>query len=69
MRTAKERKLIEAILIQYKDVFSKNKNDLGRVSFTKQTIDMKSADRIKQAPRRVPLAYAEAKKNCIKDLM
>ena len=68
MKTAKERQLIEAIVIQYKDVFSKDENDLGRVSFTKKTIDTKSADPIKQAPRRVPLAYAEAKKNCIKDL-
>ena len=67
MRTAEERALIEAILIQYQDEFSKDENDLGRVSLTEHTIDTKSADTIKQASRRVLLAYAEAEKTCIKD--
>ena len=67
MKTAEEKELIEAILLQYQDVFSKDENDLGRVSLTEHTIDRKSTDPIKQAPRRVPLEYAEAEKNCIKD--
>ncbi|CAG2200883.1 unnamed protein product [Mytilus edulis] len=56
------------VLIKFQECFSKNDSDIGLTSLTEHTIDTGDAVPIKQHPRRVPLAYAEAEKEAIIEL-
>ncbi|MES9884544.1 MAG: retroviral-like aspartic protease family protein, partial [Sedimenticola sp.] len=59
---------IRKLLVKYQNAFSKNDNDLGLTSITEHCIDTGDAVPIKQPPRRVPIAYAEAERNAILEL-
>ncbi len=59
---------IRRLLVKYQNAFSKNDNDLGLTSITEHCIDTGDAVPIKQPPRRVPIAYAEAERNAILEL-
>lgn len=56
------------MLMQYQHCFSKHEDDIGRTNLIEHHIDTKEAKPIKQPPRRVPLAFAEAEKECITQL-
>ena len=53
-----EKTKIAKLLILAQDTFSKHDDDLGLTSVTKHIIDTGNERPIKQAPRRVPLAFA-----------
>ena len=55
-------------LQQYGDVFSKHEFDLGLTSLTEHTIDVGNHRPIKQAPRRVPTAFADEEERIIKQM-
>ena len=62
-----KRKLIN-LLIKYQDSFSRSEWDLGFTNLTEHAINTGDARPIKQAPRRVPIAFAAEEKKAIKDL-
>lgn len=43
-------------------------DDIGRTNLIEHHIDTKEVNPIKQPPRKVPLAFAEAEKECITQL-
>ena len=53
-----EKVVIESLLVQYQDIFSKDETDLGKTHLTEHEIDIGNARPIKQPPRRVPMALA-----------
>lgn len=57
-----EKRQIFAMLMQYQHCFSKHEDDIGRTNLIDHQIDTKEVKPIKQPPRRVPLAFAEAGK-------
>ena len=67
-RTDEEKDVIARTLIKFQDTFSKNEFDLGLTSLTEHTIDVGGHPPIKQAPRRVPVAFASEEENVIKQL-
>ncbi|MES9880687.1 MAG: reverse transcriptase domain-containing protein [Sedimenticola sp.] len=67
-RSAYEKEEIRKLLIKYQDAFSKHDNDLGLTNITEHSIDTGDATPIKQPPRRVPIAYAEAERVAIQEL-
>ena len=62
-KTEKEKQSIANLLIKYQDVFSKTEFDLGRTHLGEHVINTGDAKRIKQHPRRVPIAFADNKAN------
>ena len=60
---------IRNLLVDYKDVFSKDKNDLGKTNLVEHTIDTGEAKPVAYPPRRVPLAFAEEEKKEIKRML
>ena len=62
-----KRKLIN-LLIKYQDSFSRSEWDLGLTNLTEHAINTGDARPIKQAPRRVPIAFAAEEKKAIEDL-
>ncbi len=56
------------MLSKYQSAFSRNDNDLGLTNITEHSIDTGDANPIKQPPRRVPIAYAEAEREAIDEL-
>ncbi|MCG8048608.1 MAG: retroviral-like aspartic protease family protein, partial [Candidatus Thiodiazotropha endolucinida] len=63
-----ERVKLKTLLLKFQDSFSKNEWDLGLTHLTAHPINTGSAEPVKQPPRRVPLAYADAEKQAIEDL-
>ena len=59
---------VAKLLIQYQDSFSRDEWDLGLTHLTEHAIKTGDTPPIKQPPRRVPLAFAEAEKKAIEDL-
>jgi hypothetical protein len=56
-------------LLEYQDVFSKDKNDLGRTGLIKHKIDVGTNAPIKQPPRIPPLAKREEALKEIKNMV
>ena len=56
------------LLSKYQDTFSRDEWALGLTHLTEHAIKTGDAPPIKQAPRRVPLAYANDEKKAIEDL-
>ena len=54
---ATEREILQNILLEYSEVFSKDEFDLGRTNLVEHSINTGDARPIKQPPRRIPLAY------------
>ena len=63
-----EKQKVTCLLNKFKDIFSKGEWDLGLTHLAEHAINTGNADHIKQAPRRVPLAYAEKEKQAIEEL-
>lgn len=67
-KTAYEANELGKLLSKYQSAFSRNDNDLGLTNITEHSIDTGDANPIKQPPRRVPIAYAEAEREAIDEL-
>ncbi|MCG8110539.1 MAG: reverse transcriptase family protein, partial [Candidatus Thiodiazotropha endolucinida] len=65
---ANEKERIFELLTQFQDNFSKDEWDIGLTHLTEHAIPTGDAATIKQPPRRLPLAHAEAEKKAIEDL-
>ena len=63
-----EKAVIESLLVQYQDIFSKDETDLGRTHLIEHEIDTGNARPIKQPPRRVPMALAREETEAIQNL-
>ena len=63
-----EKVKIANLLVRFQDTFSKDERDIGLTSLTEHEIPTGEAAPIKQPPRRVPLAHADAEKKAIEDL-
>jgi hypothetical protein len=61
-------KQLKNLLVQYQDVFSRNKNDLGRTGLTKHKIDVSDCEPIRQRPRVPPLAKREEAATAVKEM-
>ncbi|MCG8044297.1 MAG: reverse transcriptase family protein, partial [Candidatus Thiodiazotropha endolucinida] len=64
----KEKEKVAELLCKFQDNFLRDEWDLGLTHLTTHAIKTEDAAPIKQAPRRVPLAYAEEEKRAIEDL-
>ena len=67
-RNEEEEKAVASLLNEYSDAFSKDENDLGYTNLVEFSIDTGNARPIKQLPRRVPLAFADAEKALINNM-
>ena len=67
-RTEAEKCRIAQTLIKFQDSFSKHEFDLGLTNLVEHSIDVGSHPPIKQAPRRVPVAFASEEENVIKQM-
>ena len=67
-RTDAEKDRIAQTLTDFQDTFSKNEFDFGLTNQTEHTIDVGQHSPIKQAPRRVPVAFASEEENITKQL-
>ena len=63
-----EKMRLASLLNKFKDSFSCDEWDLGLTNLAEHAIATGDAAPIKQHPRRVPLAHAEAEKQAIEDL-
>ncbi|CAC5404231.1 unnamed protein product [Mytilus coruscus] len=68
-RSEKEQEAIANLLHKYATAFSAHETDLGLTHLTEHSIDTGDARPIKQAPRRVPLAFAEEERNIITQML
>jgi transposase InsO family protein len=68
-RNLQEQQALYDLLMEYKDTFSEDDNDLGCTQITEHAIDTGNATPIKQAPRRVPMALAHEEKKAIEQMM
>lgn len=57
-----EKAKLATVLCQYADLFSKNKEDLGKTGLIKHHIDIGDAKPVKQAPRRLPFEKRKIEK-------
>ena len=57
------------LLIEFQDVFSKDENDLGHTNLAEHRIETGDARPIKQAPRRVPLAFQGRDKEALDKML
>ena len=64
-----ERQAIANLLVKIKDSFSVNDLDLGLTTLTEHSINTGDAYPIKQHPRRVHMAYAEAEKKAVEEML
>ncbi len=66
-----EREKLEKLLMEYSDVFSRNKQDLGTCTLgTKHHIHLKPGTApVKQPSRRIPFAYQDEVKNDLKNML
>ena len=63
-----QKAVIESLLVQYQDMFSKDETDLGRTHLIEHEIDTGNARSIKQPPRRFPMALAHEEAEAIQNL-
>ncbi|MCG8032791.1 MAG: retroviral-like aspartic protease family protein, partial [Candidatus Thiodiazotropha taylori] len=63
-----EKERVKNLLIRYQDTFSRDEWDLGLTHLAEHAIPTGDSAPIKQPPRRVPLAHAEAEEQAIEDL-
>ncbi|CAC5406436.1 unnamed protein product [Mytilus coruscus] len=68
-RSEKEQEAIANLLHKYATAFSAHETDLGLTYLTEHSIDTGDARPIKQAPRRVPLAFAEEERKIITQML
>ena len=57
--TSEQAVQVKTLLMKHKDVFAKNKTDLGRTDIVKHKINTGTAAPVKQNPRRLPLSKRE----------
>jgi len=67
-RSPEETKVVANHLTKFQATFSKDKWDHGLANLVEHSINTGDAPLIKQRPRRVPLAYADAEKAAFEDL-
>ena len=67
-RNIEEVKEIASLLNDFKDVFSKNEEDIGLTNLIEHSIDTGNAKPIKQPPRRVPIAFADKEKEIVQQM-
>ena len=67
-RAEEEKQQIAKTLTDFQDTFSKDEFDLGYTNLIEHTIDVGDHKPIKQAPRRVPVAFASEEEKVIKQL-
>jgi len=68
-RSPEETKVVAGLLTKFQATFSKDEWDLGLTNLVEHSINTGDAPPIKQRPRRVPLACADAEKAAIEDLL
>ncbi|MEW8104750.1 MAG: reverse transcriptase family protein [Candidatus Thiodiazotropha endolucinida] len=66
--TRAEKERVADLLIRFQDTFSRDEWDLGLTNLTEHAIPTGDSAPIRQPPRRVPLAHAEAEKQAVEDL-
>ena len=59
---------LKKLLVEYQDVFSRDKNDLGRTGLTKHKIDVVGSEPIRQPARIPPLAKRQESATAIKEM-
>jgi hypothetical protein len=59
---------LKKLLVEFQDVFSKNKSDLGRTGITKHTIDVGDSSPIQQPMRVLPLAKREEATKAVQEM-
>lgn len=64
-----EKREVANLLSEFKDVFSRNDDDLGLTSLTEHVIDTGDAKPIKQPFRRTPIAFVKEAKQAIDKLL
>lgn len=67
-RTEPEIKKIASILDEFKDIFSKDDDDLGTTNIMEHSINTGSSKPLKQPPRRVPFALAQEERLTIEQM-
>ncbi|MCG7868284.1 MAG: hypothetical protein JAY74_18205 [Candidatus Thiodiazotropha taylori] len=60
---------VKELLLKHKDVFAKDKTDLGRTNVVKHTINTGDAAPVKQNPRRLPLSKRELVKDEVSKML
>ncbi|VDI10491.1 Hypothetical predicted protein [Mytilus galloprovincialis] len=68
-RSEREHEAIANLLHKYTTAFSAHETDLGMTHFTEHSIDTGDARPIKQASRRVPLAFGEEERKIITQML
>ena len=68
-KTPEQKDMLESLLCEYQDVFSKDETDLGLTNIAEHEIDTSGARPIKQAPRRVPTALLQEEKQAIDQML
>jgi transposase InsO family protein len=68
-RPEEEARVIAEMLSRYKGAFSQDDTDLGRTSLVEHCIDTGNARPIKQAPRRIPMAFKGEDEAAIQKLL
>ena len=66
--TRAEKERVADLLVRFQDTFSRDEWDLGLTNLTEHAIPTGDSAPIRQPPRRVPLAHAEAEKQAVEDL-
>ncbi len=64
-----QRKAVDDFIVEYADLFSKGKKDLGRVRMTCHTIELENSRPFKQAPRRLGLTGEDACEKAVDDML
>ena len=67
-KSSEERELIARLLTEYSDVFSISDDDLGLTHLTEHAIITGDAAPVKQAPRRVPIAFVGEEQKALEKL-
>ena len=68
-RDSEKQKKVALMLHKYQNAFSRDECDLGLTHLGEHCIDTGNARPIKQAPRRVPIAFAEEEKKAIEQML
>ena len=63
-----QKQKLKCLLEEFKDVFAKDRTDLGRTNLTNHKIDTGSAVPIRQAPRRLPLFKKEEARVAVEEM-
>ena len=64
-----DRGLIQAMLFEYRDVFSRDDRDIGRTDLVQHHVDTGDAKPIKQSPRRLPPGHRRELEKQVLDLL